>query len=280
MFKKSKNRGRGCHCLDVFLQSDLYDTYTKALLCDSILVKCAADLLHFKVQDAGCGIPRDKFDHLFKAFTQVDPSTTRQFGGTGLGLVICSRLIQRMGGRVWVESAVGVGSCFQFVLPLLSAEQISEGQSPCLTHTEETEADRSLLENDFARQHPLRLLVCEDDEDNRWVMRELLEILGYQPDVAQDGDEAVEIMQRGIYDVILMDVRLPGRSGIELTKSIRAGAYADHDPEQYIIAVTAFAMTEDREKCLASGMNDYLSKPLEVSCLKDALIRAHEVLIV
>jgi signal transduction histidine kinase/CheY-like chemotaxis protein len=240
----------------------------------------ASDLLHFEVQDTGSGIPKDKFDRLFKAFTQVDPSTTRQFGGTGLGLVICSRLIQRMGGRVWVESAVGVGSCFQFVLPLLSAEQISEGQPPCLTHAGETEADRSLLENDFARQHPLRLLVCEDDEDNRWVMRELLEILGYQPDVAQDGDQAVEIMQRGIYDVILMDVRLPGRSGIELTKSIRAGAYADHDPEQYIIAVTAFAMTEDREKCLASGMNDYLSKPLEVSCLKDALIRAHEVLIV
>lgn len=240
----------------------------------------ASDLLHFEVQDTGSGIPSDKFDRLFKAFTQVDPSTTRQFGGTGLGLVICSRLIQRMGGRVWVESAVGVGSCFQFVLPLLSAEQISEGQSPCLTHAKETEADRSLLENDFARQHPLRLLVCEDDEDNRWVMRELLEILGYQPDVAQDGDEAVEIMQRGIYDVTLMDLRLPGRSGIELTKSIRAGAYADHDPEQYIIAVTAFAMTEDREKCLASGMNDYLSKPLEVSCLKDALIRAHEVLIV
>ena len=240
----------------------------------------ASDLLHFEVQDTGSGIPSDKFDRLFKAFTQVDPSTTRQFGGTGLGLVICSRLIQRMGGRVWVESAVGVGSCFQFVLPLLSAEQISEGQSPCLTHAEETEADRSLLENDFARQHPLRLLVCEDDEDNRWVIRELLEILGYQPDVAQDGDQANEIMQRAIYDVVLMDVRLPGRSGIELTKSIRAGAYADHDPEQYIIAVTAFAMTEDREKCLASGMNDYLSKPLEVSCLKDALIRAHEVLIV
>jgi CheY-like chemotaxis protein len=240
----------------------------------------ASDLLHFEVQDTGSGIPRDKFDRLFKAFTQVDPSTTRQFGGTGLGLVICSRLIQRMGGRVWVESAVGVGSCFQFVLPLLSAEQISEGQPPSLTHAEETEADRSLLENDFARQHPLRLLVCEDDEDNRWVIRELLKILGYQPDVAQDGDEAVEIMQRGTYDVILMDVRLPGRSGIELTKSIRAGAYADNDPEQYIIAVTAFAMTEDREKCLASGMNDYLSKPLEVSCLKDALIRAHEVLIV
>ena len=139
----------------------------------------ASDLLHFEVQDTGSGIPSDKFDRLFKAFTQVDPSTTRQFGGTGLGLVICSRLIQRMGGRVWVESAVGVGSCFQFVLPLLSAEQISEGQSPCLTHAKETEADRSLLENDFARQHPLRLLVCEDDEYNRWVMRELLEILGY-----------------------------------------------------------------------------------------------------
>ena len=239
-----------------------------------------SDLLHFKVQDTGCGIPRDKFDRLFKAFTQVDPSTTRQFGGTGLGLVICSSLIQRMGGTVWVESTVGVGSCFQFVLPLVSAEKISEGQPPSLTNAGETEADRSLLENDFARQHPLRLLVCEDDEDNRWVIRELLEILGYQPDVAQDGDQANEIMQRAIYDVVLMDVRLPGRSGIELTKSIRAGAYANHDPEQYIIAVTAFAMTEDREKCLASGMNDYLSKPLEVSCLKDALVRAHEVLIV
>jgi signal transduction histidine kinase/ActR/RegA family two-component response regulator/PAS domain-containing protein len=240
----------------------------------------ASDLLHFEVQDTGSGIPKDKFDRLFKTFTQVDPSTTRQFGGTGLGLVICSRLIQRMGGRVWVESVVGVGSCFQFVLPLDSVEQIPEGQPPCLTHAVETEADRCLLENDFARQHPLHLLVCEDDEDNRWVIRELLEILGYEPDVAQDGDQAIKIMQRGIYDVVLMDVRLPGRSGIELTKSIRAGAYADHDPEQYIIAVTAFAMTEYREKCLASGMNDYLSKPLEVSCLKDALIRAHEVLIV
>lgn len=240
----------------------------------------ASDLLHFEVQDTGSGIPKDKFDCLFKTFTQVDPSTTRQFGGTGLGLVICSRLIQRMGGRVWVESVVGVGSCFQFVLPLDSVEQIPEGQPPCLTHAVETEADRCLLENDFARQHPLHLLVCEDDEDNRWVIRELLEILGYEPDVAQDGDQAIKIMQRGIYDVVLMDVRLPGRSGIELTKSIRAGAYADHDPEQYIIAVTAFAMTEYREKCLASGMNDYLSKPLEVSCLKDALIRAHEVLIV
>ena len=240
----------------------------------------ASDLLHFEVQDTGSGIPKDKFDRLFKTFTQVDPSTTRQFGGTGLGLVICSRLIQRMGGRVWVESVVGVGSCFQFVLPLDSVEQIPEGQPPCLTHAVETEADRCLLENDFARQHPLHLLVCEDDEDDRWVIRELLEILGYEPDVAQDGDQAIKIMQRGIYDVVLMDVRLPGRSGIELTKSIGAGAYADHDPEQYIIAVTAFAMTEYREKCLASGMNDYLSKPLEVSCLKDALIRAHEVLIV
>ncbi len=239
----------------------------------------AADVLHFEVQDSGCGIPLDKFDRLFIAFAQVDASTARQFGGTGLGLVICQRLIERMGGEIWVESAVGVGSCFQFFIPLTRPEQLTASRAPFVIRADSSREDATELQDDFAQAHPLRLLVCEDDDDNRWVIKELLEILGYQPDVAHDGDEAIEILERGNYDVVLMDVRLPGQSGIELTKSIRSGALEDHDPDQYIIAVTAFAMNEDRDKCLASGMNDYLSKPIEVARLKEALIRAHGALI-
>jgi CheY-like chemotaxis protein len=124
----------------------------------------------------------------------------------------------------------------------------------------------------------LKLLLCEDDEDNRWVIRELLETLGYQPEVAQDAYQAIDEMQGNQYDAVLMDVRLPGQSGIELTVAIRNGLIGQDHASQYIIAVTAFAMNEDREKCMTAGMNDYLSKPLEVSLLKEALIRAHKTL--
>jgi signal transduction histidine kinase/PAS domain-containing protein len=143
-----------------------------------------ADALHFEVQDSGCGIPREKFDRLFQAFSQVDSSTTRQFGGTGLGLVICQRLIERMGGDIWVESAVGAGSCFQFTIPLSRPEQLTASRAPFVLREDRSSEEDSLLQGDFAQAHPLRLLVCEDDDDNRWVIKELLEILGYQPDVA------------------------------------------------------------------------------------------------
>ena len=163
------------------------------------------------------------------------------------------------------------------MIALSRPEQLQASTTTAMSEADEADAD--LLDGDFAVAHPLRLLVCEDDEDNRWVMKELLETLGYEAHVAHDGDQAIEIMQRGIYDVVLMDVRLPGKSGIELTEAIRNGEFEDNDTQQYIIAVTAFAMNEDRDKCLAAGMNDYLSKPLEVARLKDALARAHTALI-
>ncbi|MFQ3225329.1 MAG: signal transduction histidine kinase/ActR/RegA family two-component response regulator [Lentimonas sp.] len=237
-----------------------------------------SDMLRFEVQDTGCGIARDGFDLLFKPFSQVGASTARQFGGTGLGLVICQRLVERMGGEIWAESTLGEGSSFQFMIPLSRPDQLLASTTTVVSHVKADNTDSDLLQDDFAQAHPLRLLLCEDDEDNRWVMKELLEILGYEPHVAQDGDQAIEIMQQGIYDVVLMDVRLPGRSGIELTQDIRSGACEGNDPLQYIIAVTAFAMNEDRDKCLAAGMNDYLSKPLEVALLKAGLIRAHTAL--
>jgi signal transduction histidine kinase/CheY-like chemotaxis protein/integral membrane sensor domain MASE1 len=237
------------------------------------------DMLHFEVQDSGCGIAKDKFDQLFKAFTQVDSSTTRKFGGTGLGLVICKRLVERMNGEIWVESAVNAGSCFQFTIPLPRLKQLNVNYPASVVRKEMGSEYAEQIQADFAHEHPLRLLICEDDEDNRWVIKSLLELLGYEPQVAQDGVQAIELMNREVFDVILMDVRLPGQSGIEFTQAIRSGKFKQQDAQQYIIAVTAFAMNEDRTKCLAAGMNDYLSKPVEVAKLKDALIRAHRALI-
>ncbi len=231
----------------------------------------SCDALHFEVIDTGRGIAADKYEHLFKAFSQADPSTTREFGGTGLGLAISQRLIERMGGRIWVESEPGKGTNFQFVLNLPCPEHSSASQLPFLSGSDTEER----LEPEFALSYPLRLLLCEDDKDNRWVIRELLETLGYKVKVVEDPDDAIVQLENYRFDAILMDVRLPGLSGIELTRMIRRGEINEACSQQYIIAVTAFAMQEDRDKCLSAGMNDYLSKPLEISRLKEALKTAH-----
>ncbi|HKK17173.1 MAG TPA: ATP-binding protein, partial [Opitutales bacterium] len=234
----------------------------------------AADVLHFQVVDTGPGIPKEKYEKLFQPFTQVDSSTTRRFGGTGLGLVISRRLVERMNGKIWIESELGEGSNFQFHVKLGHAASIpgpSESEGELLA-----EDDEELLEPEFANAHPLRLLLCEDDKDNRWVIRELLEMLGYKPDVVESSEEALVQLQNRSYDAVLMDVRLPGRSGIELTEAIRSGEEKVENPDQYIIAVTAYAMNEDRQKCLSVGMNDYIRKPVEISELKEALKRASE----
>lgn len=236
------------------------------------------DALHFEVLDTGCGIASEKFNRLFQAFTQVDSSTTRQHGGTGLGLIISKRLVERMNGRIWVESTVDEGSNFQFIIKLARLNQSKVSRAHFSANAGLQEPKEESLRPDFAQSYPLKLLLCEDDEDNRWVIRELLETLGYQPEVAQDAYQAIDEMQENQYDAVLMDVRLPGQSGIELTVAIRNGLIGQDHASQYIIAVTAFAMNEDREKCMTAGMNDYLSKPLEVSLLKEALIRAHKTL--
>lgn len=230
--------------------------------------------LCFEVADTGCGIPEEKFDRLFQPFSQVDASTSREYGGTGLGLAISKRLVEHMDGRISFESEVGVGSTFQFVVRLKRPLQQQKAFHSKLLRRKLTEAEE-LLVPEFARSHPLSILLCEDDQDNRWVLRELLETLGYQPMIVEDGQGIVALARQFRFDVILMDVRLPERSGIELTSMIRNGEMEHVDPNQYIIAVTAFAMNEDREKCLSAGMNDYLSKPLEISKMKNALIRAH-----
>lgn len=232
------------------------------------------DTLHFEVVDTGCGIPSEKFDLLFEAFSQVDSSTTRQYGGTGLGLVISKRLIERMKGRMWVDSEVGAGSNFQFTIQLKLPDELKATLSPFPPNS----ARKDELDPCFSIQYPLRILVCEDDEDNRWVIQELLTNMGYDLKLVEDADDAITQLENYVFDVVLMDVRLPGMSGIELTKKIRSGAINPDRTNQYIIAVTAFAMNEDRDNCLGAGMNDYLSKPIEISLLKDVLKTAYATL--
>lgn len=231
----------------------------------------AYDRVHFEVEDTGCGIPADRRDRLFQPFSQVDSSTTRKYGGTGLGLVISKRLIEQMEGEIEVESEEQRGSRFYFTIRLLRTDHEARTRSPFAQQL----ATNDSLDASFAESFPLRVLLCEDDKDNRWVIRELLEMLGFRPNVVDCGEAALEQLENRSYDVVLMDIRLPGMSGLEVVESIRKGKVRVENREQYIIAVTAYAMNEDREKCLESGMNDYIRKPVEIIELKDALKRAY-----
>ncbi|MGB0561411.1 MAG: response regulator, partial [Spirulinaceae cyanobacterium] len=381
---------------------------------DSPLTDSAADSANadgyqfqFSVQDTGIGIPPEKQDRLFKAFSQVDSSTTRHYGGTGLGLVISQRLTRMMGGEMWVESETGQGSTFSFTitasqaaeqpqildpvelqdkrvlvvddnatnLEILMAQTENWGMHPKSTasptealHWLQTSDDptaefdlivldwqmpqldglmlasqirqlpqcqdlpivllsslgqpepatlgtlhldamltkpvkQSALYNtlvDVMSQQPrqvkvqapeprpsepeptpsppspLQILLAEDNVVNQKVARMTLKRLGYEVDVAANGLEAVEAVHRQPYDVVLMDVQMPEMDGFEATRQIGQDFASQKRP--YIIAMTANAMQGDREACLAAGMDDYVSKPLKIEVLKQALERAAQVI--
>jgi signal transduction histidine kinase/DNA-binding response OmpR family regulator len=354
-------------------------------------------LLHFSVRDTGVGIPKDRMDRLFQSFSQVDSSTTRRYGGTGLGLVISKRLSELMGGTLWVESEVGKGSTFHFTVraepapdlaplpphmdsPLLSGKRLlivddnaTNRQILCLqakswgmltretAHGAEALAwiehgepfDLAILDIQMPemdgvtlaraiRRHrdpralplvalsslgrreanvedvqfaafltkpvkqsqlynvllgvllgqplplreqpaiaeydrglgermPLRILLAEDMGVNQRLMLTMLGRIGYRADVAANGLEVLTALQRQSYDVILMDVQMPEMDGLEASRRVNRLLNADQRPR--IIALTANAMREDREACLAAGMDDYLSKPVQVSALQDVLER-------
>jgi PAS domain S-box-containing protein len=353
--------------------------------------------LHFSVRDTGIGIPKDRMNRLFTSFSQVDASTTRKYGGTGLGLAISKRLVNIMGGEIWIESEgmAGKGTTFHFTIagvpvpldPLTPAPEalvllqnkhlllvddnntnrrifklqtekwgmvvvdtayprealtkIEHGEkydvivldmfmpemdgsmlareirkhypdipivlfSSFGQHETEFESGlfnaylakplkrsflfdtlvsvfdsnriptsiapiRSTFDSQFADQHPLRVLLAEDNVVNQKLALRLLEQMGYRADLASNGIEAIESLERQIYDVILMDVQMPEMDGLDATREIRklTGAIQPH-----IIAMTANAMEGDRELCIAAGMDDYISKPIRVNELVDALMKA------
>jgi len=227
-----------------------------------------AQELRFSVRDTGVGIPPDRIDQIFESFSQADASTTRQFGGTGLGLSISKHLAELMGGRIWVESEVGEGSTFHFTVQLRRAD---DDARPDPDRRRRGRVRRAVNRN-LARQLPLRILVADDNVINQKVACLLLQNLGYRADTAANGLEVLEALERQSYDVVLMDVQMPELDGLETSRRIRAGRDPGAPPR--IIAVTAGAMRGDREKCLAAGMDDYVSKPVQAEELQAALERA------
>jgi signal transduction histidine kinase/HAMP domain-containing protein/ActR/RegA family two-component response regulator len=217
--------------------------------------------LHIAVHDTGIGIPADRIARLFQPFTQTDASISRRFGGTGLGLAISKRLAEAMGGTMWVESeGAGRGSTFHITIATRVADAAPAPVAP---------SPRSLdLDPEQATEHPLRILLVEDNAVNRKLALRLLSRMGYEPDVATNGREAVDAAERQPYDVVLMDVQMPEMDGLEATREIIERVDVAHRP--WIVAMTANAMDGDREKCLAAGMQGYISKPIRV----DELIRA------
>ncbi len=211
-------------------------------------------VLRIEVEDTGCGIPKDAQPKLFTAFTQADGATSRKFGGTGLGLTICKRLVELMGGTIGFASEPDRGSTFWFEAPLKIAASPRRTAAPSdPTGSHAPQARR--------RDAGPRILVAEDNPINQEVIRGFLKFRGWTCDLAEDGAKAVEAFDAGGYDLILMDIQMPGMDGFEATRRIRT--LGDRGASLPIIALTANAMRGDDRRCLAAGMNGYISKPID-----------------
>ncbi|MEZ5404182.1 MAG: ATP-binding protein [Bryobacteraceae bacterium] len=211
--------------------------------------------IHFRVEDTGIGIPAERQAAVFLAFQQADGSTSREYGGTGLGLTISRRLVEMMGGRIWVESPNGIssspGATFHFIVRMPAAAARPASEQPG--------AETAIP--------PLRILLAEDNPINQKVATRLLERAGHRVTLAEDGYQALEIVAGAAqFDCILMDVQMPRLDGLETARRLRA-----HGLAIPIIALTANAMKGDREICLAAGMTGYVVKPFELSAVNDQL---------
>ena len=220
-------------------------------------------LVRFSVEDTGIGIAPEQARRLFQAFEQADDSTTRQYGGTGLGLAITRRLAGLMGGEVGVDSTPGVGSSFWFTARL----QRGRGVMPVDTGDRPTASVETRL---MQRHRGARILLAEDHEINREVALALLHAVDLLVDVAVDGREALEKAKAVPYDLVLMDMQMPGLDGLEATKAIRELPGWQATP---IVALTANAFDGDRQACKAAGMNDFIAKPMDASALYEVLLR-------
>jgi len=219
-------------------------------------------LLRFEVEDTGIGIPAEIVPQLFNAFEQADKSTTRKYGGTGLGLAITRRLAQLMGGNAGVESQPGIGSTFWFTARL--KKQNGNNQ---LTQIQEIDNAESMIR---LRYHGKRILVVDDEQLNREVLKFQLEIAELVVDTAEDGAEAIMMAQQENYSAIFMDMQMPNIDGLDATRQIREIAGYMDTP---IIAITGNAFSEDKYLCLEAGMNDFLTKPIYPQSLYTALLR-------
>jgi signal transduction histidine kinase len=215
-------------------------------------------VVRFEVQDTGIGIPADKISELFKAFKQVDASTTRKYGGTGLGLAITQRLAEMMNGHVGVESQPGKGSLFWFTAQLQKGEQVVVETSG--------NAEQEIRE----RHVGARILLVEDDPINQEVAKVLLIEAGLSVDIAADGQQAVDMVTANRYDLVLMDIQMPVMDGIEATQIIRKMPDRRELP---ILALTANIFEEYRHKCTQAGMSDFIAKPVDPIALFATMLK-------
>jgi PAS domain S-box-containing protein len=223
--------------------------------------------LRFRITDTGIGINLETQARLFQAFTQADGSTTRRYGGTGLGLAICKQLVEKMHGDIGVESSAGAGSTFWFTLEFPKQSKRVARIAPQAAKNMSLREPKTEPGNEGGSVRSERVLIAEDNAVNQLVAIAQLKKLGYAADSVSNGLEVLEALSRIHYNIILMDCQMPELDGYETTRQVRNRG--GHQP--YIIAMTANAMQGDRELCLATGMDSYISKPMRIADLKSAL---------
>ncbi len=235
----------------------------------------------FQVRDTGIGIKPEQLAHIFEAFQQLDASTSRKYGGTGLGLAICRQLIELMGGEIGANSVIAQGSSFWFEIPVdlrwAQTDQATDddwtidriGDDDPLKNTVDVlSSSRQKIES---LQKSVRVLVVEDNLVNQTVAVRTLLRIGCTADAATDGSEAMDKLETNEYDLVLMDVQMPVMDGIETTRIIRQREIGQNQPRMPIIAMTAHAFSEDRERCIEGGMDDYITKPINVAELSSTI---------
>ncbi|MGL1862391.1 MAG: ATP-binding protein [Pseudodesulfovibrio sp.] len=212
--------------------------------------------LFFSITDTGIGIPENKIDGIFDAFTQVDGSYTRRYQGTGLGLGIVQRLVHLMGGNLMIESTLDEGTTLVFCVPI---------------HKATIQSITKQISNKVQLELPsLYILLVEDDRINQIMAKKLLEKFGHKVATAYNGHESLELLAKDNFDVILMDIQMPGMNGLEATKVIRSGS-SGAPSNIPIIALTAHAMQNDQTRCREAGMDDHISKPIDMTALNDVI---------
>ncbi len=213
--------------------------------------------VQFEVSDTGIGLHEDQIENLFSAFSQADTSVTRKYGGTGLGLAISKNLVQMMQGEIWVESELGKGSSFFFTAIFDLADM--ESSQDLVSKTK----------NQDHGVHSGHLLLVEDNQINQLIAKEFLKRVGYTVEIANNGQEALDMLEENTYDLVLMDIQMPIMDGLTATRTIRQNPKYANLP---IIAMSAHAMTGDKEKSLKNGMNDHITKPISPSILYNTLL--------